>query len=84
MGVLAPWHWAVLIVVIFLIIFGGRLLPRLGRSLGQSITGVKKGLKEGSEEFKSAMAEEPEPPKPAADEPEGVEAPKNEGAGKGL
>ena len=64
MGVLAPWHWAVLIVVIFLIIFGGRLLPRLGRSLGQSITGVKKGLKEGSEEFKSAMAEEPEPPSP--------------------
>jgi len=83
MGALAPWHWAVLIVVIFLI-FGGRLLPRIGRSFGQSLTGVKKGLKEGSEQFKSAIAEEPEPPKPAACKPEAVEAPGSEGAGKGL
>ena len=83
MGAIAPWHWAVLIVVIFLI-FGGRLLPRIGRSFGQSLTGVKKGLKEGSEQFKSAIAEEPEPPKPAACKPEAVEAPGSERAGKGL
>jgi sec-independent protein translocase protein TatA len=83
MGALAPWHWVVLIVVIFLI-FGGRLLPRLGRSFGQSITGVKKGLKEGSEQFKSAIAEEPAPPKPAAGKSEGTDAPGSEGAGKGI
>ena len=64
MGALAPWHWAVLIVVV-LFVFGGRLLPRLGRSFGQSLTGVKKGLKEGTEEFKSAVTEEKESPKPA-------------------
>ena len=78
MGALAPWHWAVIIVVVF-VLFGGRLLPRLGRSLGQSLTGVKKGLKESSEEFKSAMAEEPEPPKPTANKPQGVDPPKSEG-----
>ncbi len=57
MGALAPWHWAVIIVVI-LLLFGGRLLPRLGRSLGQSLTGVKKGFQEGTDEFKSAMTED--------------------------
>ena len=56
-----------LIVVIFLI-FGGRLLPRMGRSFGQSITGMKKGLKEGTEQSKSAVAEQPEPGTPAAGE----------------
>ncbi len=48
MGALAPWHWAVLIIVVFLI-FGSRLLPRLGRSFGQSITGVKRGPQQGTE-----------------------------------
>jgi sec-independent protein translocase protein TatA len=57
MGALEPWHWAVLIVVV-LLLFGGRLLPRLGRSLGNRITGLKDGLKEGSEGFKSAIGED--------------------------
>ena len=77
MGALAPWHWAVIIVVVFLL-FGGRLLPRLGRSVGQSVTGLKKGLQKGTEEFKSAVAETPESPKPTAAKPEGVKPPKNE------
>ena len=58
MGALAPWHWAVIIVVV-LVLFGGKLLPRLGKSLGNSITGLRKGLKEGTEGFKAAVAEEP-------------------------
>jgi sec-independent protein translocase protein TatA len=70
MGALAPWHWAVLIVVI-LFVFGGRILPRLGRSFGQSLTGVKKGLKEGSEGFKSAISDEKEPSKAAAEAEDG-------------
>lgn len=73
MGALAPWHWVVLILVV-LFLFGGRIFPRLGRSLGQSLTGVKKGLKEGSEGFKSAITEEKEPSTPGADEPGGGEA----------
>jgi sec-independent protein translocase protein TatA len=77
MGALAPWHWAVIIVVI-LLVFGGRLIPRLGRSLGQSLTGLKKGLQEGSEGFKSAIAEEPESPKPPANQAQGIDPPKSE------
>lgn len=59
MGALAPWHWIVLIVVI-LLLFGGRLLPKLGKSLGKSVTGLKQGVKEGSEQFKSAIGDEDE------------------------
>jgi sec-independent protein translocase protein TatA len=83
MGALAPWHWIVIIVVIFLL-FGGRLLPRIGKSFGQSLTGVKKGLKEGTEQFKAAVADEPEAHKPAASESASVEAPPTEGAPKDL
>ena len=59
MGALAPWHWIVLIVVI-LLLFGGRLLPKLGKSLGKSVTGLKQGVKEGTEEFKTAVSDETE------------------------
>jgi sec-independent protein translocase protein TatA len=58
MGALQPWHWVVIIIVI-LLLFGGRLIPRLGRSLGRSISGLKQGVKSGSEEFKSAVSEKP-------------------------
>jgi sec-independent protein translocase protein TatA len=59
MGALEPWHWVVLIMVI-LVLFGGGLLPRLGRYLGRSVTGLRDGVKEGSEGFKSAIAENPD------------------------
>lgn len=35
-----------LIVVLILLLFGASRLPKLGRSLGQSISGFKKGLQE--------------------------------------
>ena len=60
-GWLGPWE-ILIVVVIILLIFGGRLLPRLGRSLGSSFTGLKKGAKEGGEEFKTAIKEDEEPP----------------------
>lgn len=58
---IGPWEIAI-VVIIILLIFGGRLLPRLGRSLGGSLTGLRKGLKEGTEEFREAVKEEPEAP----------------------
>jgi sec-independent protein translocase protein TatA len=77
MGALAPWHWAVIIVVVFLL-FGGRLLPKLGKSLGNSITGLRDGLKEGSEGFKAAVAEDPnKEPKKVEKEPVGINPPEN-------
>ena len=55
-GVLAPWHWAILIAVI-LLVFGPRKLPELGSSLGKSIAGFKRGLSDTQEELKATMAE---------------------------
>lgn len=57
MGALAPWHWVVLIIVIVLV-FGGSLLPRLGRFFGRSVSGLKQGLKESTEEFKTAVKDD--------------------------
>ena len=54
---IGPWEIGI-VVVIILLVFGGRLLPRLGRSLGGSLTGLKKGLKEGEEGFREAMKED--------------------------
>jgi sec-independent protein translocase protein TatA len=54
---LGPWE-IVLVVVLALIIFGPKKLPELGSSLGRSITGFKKGLKETSEDVKSAIKED--------------------------
>jgi sec-independent protein translocase protein TatA len=60
-GILAPWHWAILIVVV-LLIFGPRKLPELGNSLGKSIRGFKKGMSDAQDELKGALADTPAEP----------------------
>jgi sec-independent protein translocase protein TatA len=54
---LGVWE-IVLIVVLLLLIFGPKKLPELGSSLGRSITGFKKGLKETKDDVTSAMKED--------------------------
>ena len=39
-----------LILVIFLLLFGSTKLPALGRSLGEAIRNFKKSMKEGAED----------------------------------
>ena len=56
-GWLGPWEIAI-VVGIILLVFGGRLIPRVGSSLGRSLVGLKKGIKEGEEGFKSAIKED--------------------------
>ena len=56
-GWLGPWEIAI-VVGIILLVFGGRLIPRLGSWLGSSFVGLKKGVKEGEEGFRSAIKED--------------------------
>ncbi len=53
---IGPWEIAIVLVLI-LLIFGPRKLPDLGASLGKSIRGFRKGLKETQDEVSSAVAE---------------------------
>jgi sec-independent protein translocase protein TatA len=51
--------WEIAIVVILaLLIFGPKKLPELGSSLGRSITGFKKGLKDTKEDVQAAIKED--------------------------
>lgn len=43
------WQELLIIFVILLLLFGATRLPALSRSLGQSIRGFKKGLREDDE-----------------------------------
>ena len=42
-GMIGPWQIGLIIVVV-LLLFGGRKIPELMRGLGQGITEFKKGL----------------------------------------
>lgn len=53
------WAEIAIVVVLALLIFGPKKLPDIGASLGRSISGFKKGLRETREEFQEAVKEEP-------------------------
>ncbi len=52
-----------MVMVIVLILFGGKKLPEFARGLGKSMREIKKATSGVEEEFKRAMEEEPERPK---------------------
>jgi len=54
---IGPWEIAI-VLVLALLIFGPKKLPDLGSSLGRSITGFKKGLKETKDDVQAAMKED--------------------------
>lgn len=45
MGAVEPIH-ILIVVIVLLVLFGAKRIPDLGRSMGQSISGFKKGLSE--------------------------------------
>ena len=57
-----PWH-IVLLLLIALLLFGGKRLPEIGRSLGH-----------GMREFKDAVTGEPKPPEDPQQELEAAQA----------
>ena len=56
MGGLQPWHW-VIVIAVFVLLFGAKKLPDAARSLGQSMRIFKSEVKE--------MKDKPEAEKPA-------------------
>ncbi len=63
---LGPWELAIVLVLV-LLVFGGKRLPELARGLGKSVTNFKAGLnEERTEETKTATQTQQEngiPPK---------------------
>ena len=54
-GILAPWHWIIIIGVV-LLVFGPKKLPELGNSLGKGINGFRRGMKDVQDEVSSAVS----------------------------
>ena len=52
MGAGSWWHWAIVIVVV-LILFGGKKIPELMKGIGTGIKGFKKAIKDDDEESSS-------------------------------
>tara|TARA_B100000902_G_scaffold374638_1_gene403803 strand:- start:150 stop:326 length:177 start_codon:yes stop_codon:yes gene_type:complete len=48
LGMIGPWQ-IVLIVLVVLLMFGGKKIPELMRGLGKGMTEFKKGKNEGGE-----------------------------------
>lgn len=67
-GLLA-WTWGapeiILIVLVVLLLFGGRKLPELARGLGRGLRLFKNEVKGVKDEIEDATADEDESPKPA-------------------
>lgn len=61
MGALQPWHWIILIAI-FVLLFGAKKLPDAARSLGKSMRIFKSEIKEMQSE--SQPAEPVAPAKP--------------------
>ena len=65
MGGIGVWE-LVIILILVLIIFGGRRMPELGRSLGQGLANFRKAIK--GEDSESDRRPGPGPPDPPDDE----------------
>lgn len=66
MGGLQPWHW-VIVIAVFVLLFGAKKLPDAARSLGQSMRIFKSEVKEMRTDHKPE-AQPPAPPTPIASE----------------
>ena len=61
MGGLQPWHW-VIIIAVFVLLFGAKKLPDAARSLGKSMRIFKSEIKEMQADSKVEPAAPPATP----------------------
>ena len=61
MGGLQPWHWLIVIAV-FVLLFGAKKLPDAARSLGKSMRIFKSEIKEMQSDSKPDTSAPPAPP----------------------
>jgi len=57
------WPEIVVILVVFILLFGAKKLPELARGVGKSIKEFKKATSTIEDDLRTAMDEEPPPPK---------------------
>jgi sec-independent protein translocase protein TatA len=67
MGGLQPWHW-VIVIAVFVLLFGAKKLPDAARSLGKSMRIFKSEIKEMQAESKAGADPAPGTATPIASE----------------
>ena len=61
MGGLQPWHW-IIVIAVFVLLFGAKKLPDAARSLGKSMRIFKSEIKEMQSDSKPEAAAPPATP----------------------
>jgi sec-independent protein translocase protein TatA len=54
LGVIGPWQ-VVLIVLVIVLLFGGKKIPELMKGLGKGVKSFKDGIKEAENEIKKEI-----------------------------
>ena len=67
MGGLQPWHW-VIVIAVFVLLFGAKKLPDAARSLGKSMRIFKSEIKEMQSDSKPESEAQAPPATPIASE----------------
>jgi sec-independent protein translocase protein TatA len=58
LGGLQPWHW-VIVIAVFVLLFGAKKLPDAARSLGKSMRIFKSEIKEMQSDSQAAKSDQP-------------------------
>ena len=56
MGVIGPWQW-VIIALVILLLFGGKKIPELMHGLGKGVKSFKAGMKDAEKDIQEIKAE---------------------------
>lgn len=77
-GLFQPTHLLILLVIV-LLLFGGKKIPELMRGVGQGVGELQKGLNDAKSKMNVSLDQDPEPPKkdPPALEPTKTAVAKN-------